>query len=272
MQHRLNLTILFDRLSEKKCFKMVVLSIFTITTPFASINFTITPTNILSDSIVFIFSNVTITRITTIMNITISSHNKILIISISIMIISFKLLTMIIIKSSKKNDLKQNTSGKLKKIQLTINTNLQNKQNKSDCGNSNTGINNLNPIDPTTVGIDSIVMLFFVFKFDIVNNEFQNANELKFKFENENVDCSDFFNAITVFNSESDCDALSSPMPSPSHTLPPTIFDFNGTSIGLLGNNDLEWIFNVTNNTNDNYNGTHSKRTSVEVCAQVTHC
>ena len=257
--NHLNVKQLFDQFMNENGFSMVFILQF-------SMIVTITSTSILNNSITFTFINITLTTITNNKNVNISPHSKILVVSITIVIFLFILNAIVIIEPSKSIKQKfqqeelQPAMEKIYKINRIIVMIINNYNNICIVKY------NSNPISPVSAGIEEyynlqqihlIKIIFYVFEYDINNNELKKQNELEFEFEfeNENINCGDFLNASIIVNNEYDCGALSLPTPCLAFVLRPTAFDLNATGTRSSKNNVFQCVFNVNdiNNVNNSY-------------------
>ena len=198
-------------------------------------------------------ATLTSTNITNINNVNLHKSSQISIMLIKIMILFVFIYNML--KSSKVMRQVIQQPGE----HLAGGKNLQNKQNSNNCQSINTiiqfefnwskksGIEGYDGKGDGLQQIDLIIILFYVFKNDIANVEFENENKVQFKFENENVVTGDFCIEIIVFDSEFDC-CVSSPSISSqailSRCIPqrPGALNFNEKSIRWSENDVLECI------------------------------
>ena len=246
---------------KKKWFQNnIIVTIYNYSISFTLKNYKITLTNMLDNSTIFTFLNIKISTFTIIVNIIISSRNKILIISINILIF---LIYIDYNKSYQK--IKQKIP---KETQLAMHEN----NNHNNVNIVNYWLNRINQMTAGMEGyeliqIDAIIILSYVFVYDTVNNAFDNENELEFEFQNETIDCGDFFNGMISFNNGFDYSALSPPKLFSTPAPRPIIFNFNGTVIGLHGNDVLECIFSANNDQNNNIDG-EMQRTTIRIVKQ----
>ena len=118
----------------------------------------------------------TVTKINDIINVRILSYGTVLAISISIMIVLIVFDINFIIETSKhtKEMMQQ------EEIQLKTEAHFQNFQSNNNHDNIDTIDYNVNTID-SRKQINSIIILFYVFRYDIVNDGVEKENEVAFK-------------------------------------------------------------------------------------------
>ena len=241
----------FDALTKENNFNTVLLLQFTIVMLFVLIKYVMAPTNkIFNNSVAFGlftigFTNRTFTTMSIIVNVSISLQHEI---SITIVLTIIMIFFIYIIQQQIKLGMEQ-------KFQ-----NIQNIQNNYDYDNLQ-GIDRnyiSKSIDSILIGIegndaiiydlhqiDLIIILFYVFEYDITNNRFEKENELEFKFKNKNAHCGNLFDEIICFDNKFYRSVLSQQAPSLTVTSRPILFDFDAKDKGSLEDNYRKCIFNV---------------------------
>ena len=166
-------------------------------------------------------------------------------------VVIMNLLVKVIVESSKQ------IKKRIQQEQIQLEENFQNIPKNDNYDNVNTHYTIKYSLYPTAITnekicgvmgynlrqINLILVLLYLFEYDITNNGFVKENELEFEIQNENA-------LIIFFSNRFDCDTLSQSTPSPTVDQCRRIFDFNKIGTKLCANHVLECVFNGNNNGN----------------------